>query len=139
MAFLTPSKDHKAVDEYLKKNIAYCEDTTMGFDATDSEILYVILDYITHPDEGVRRTAKRTGHSKTWVWKVLHHCPTNYDDKLAKLVYTILYSNNTDHRAVIKITSNEMTKLLAAKQKLAVDRDSSKHITKLNAKFLLWF
>lgn len=131
--------EKKDTENYIKKNIEDCKNSTINFDASDAEILLVIIDYIMHPDEGVRKTAERTGYSKTWVWKILHNCPAKFDDELARITYMIMHANKKYRKHHAIIGKKIMKNLEDAQTKLLKMKDKNKPISKLNAKFLLWF
>ena len=125
--------------EYIKNGIAESKCSEMKFGATDSEILFVIIDYLIHPRDGVRKTAKRTGHSKTWVWRVLRNYPAKFDDDLPKYVFMELHNNRLDVAGITTLNANVTKHLAKAHMALSEDRTNSKHISRPKAKFLLWF
>ena len=129
----------KDFDNYLNARIKESTNSTVKFGASDAEILLVIVDYLINSTDGVRQTAKRTGHSKTWVWRVLRSAPMKYDDKLARLVYYTMYANTKANHSTVTIGKGDMNKLRNAKIKLTEMKDDFKSITKLKAKLILWF
>lgn len=129
----------KDIDDYVDSHIKASLESDIKFNATDREILLVIIDYLIHTTDGVRKTAKRTGHSKTWVWQVLRFAPAKYDDKLARLVYHTMHSNVKTNKCSVHIGRSDMNKLFNARTKLNALKDEYKTVTKFRAKFLLWF